>query len=258
MAQKPITSLSQIYKQFTDTFSPTDNPRDVIRFAKRRLSMDIKYGDVKKFLTNKKKWDERVCEPFDSEFGQDWFIETVQQSSCYQKWLIDSYFKQKHHTTCGLVSLGIVLNAKLLSDYYLSKYDDDSDNDDDDGHHELNENCNDNDNKIEFDSDDEEDLSSLKETLPWLNESKLIHLFPQYSSRITIDKVLISGMNLDQLGQVFLDFGASSVSIEHCDVNNKENISCFRDLCRETFSKHNMDIDNVIICNFDLWELETG
>ena len=52
MAQQP-QSLSQIYKQFTDTFSPTENPRDVVRFAKRRLSVQLKYRDVKKFLSDK-------------------------------------------------------------------------------------------------------------------------------------------------------------------------------------------------------------
>lgn len=52
MAQQP-QSLAQIYKKFTDTFSPTDNPRDVVRFAKRRLSVQLAYGDVKKFLMDK-------------------------------------------------------------------------------------------------------------------------------------------------------------------------------------------------------------
>eukprot|EP00486_Rosalina_sp_Unknown_P015221 CAMPEP_0201580834 /NCGR_PEP_ID=MMETSP0190_2-20130828/56906_1 /ASSEMBLY_ACC=CAM_ASM_000263 /TAXON_ID=37353 /ORGANISM="Rosalina sp." /LENGTH=635 /DNA_ID=CAMNT_0048017657 /DNA_START=11 /DNA_END=1918 /DNA_ORIENTATION=- len=244
MAQQP-QSLSQIYKQFTDTFSPTDNPRDVVRFAKRRLSMDLKYGDVKKFLVDKKKWDERVCEPLDGEFGQDWLFQTIQQSSYYQKWLIDCYFKQKHHTTCAIVSLGIILNAKLLSNYYLSRYDNEDDEDDE--------------NKIvEFDSDDEEDMETLKTTLPFLTEAKLIHIFPQYSSRLTIDKVLVEGMGLDQLGQVLMDFGCKSVHVEHCSNMNKQTVSEFRDLCRRTFTRHNMTIDHAIICNFDLWELQTG
>eukprot|EP01083_Nonionella_stella_P126491 382877_1 len=243
MAQQP-QSIAQIYKQFTDIFSPTNNARDVVRFAKRRLSVDLKYGVVNKFLTDKQKWDERICEPLDSEFGQDWYFETIQQSSCYQKWLIDCYFKQKHHTTCSLVSLAIVLNAKLLSNYYLSKYDDEE--------HE--------DHKIEFDSDDEEDMDTLSTTLPFLTESQLINIFPQYASRVTIDKVLVSGMSLDELGQVLLDFGCKSVNVQHCDTNDtsKERIATFREICRGTFNKHNMDIDGAIICNFDLWALETG
>eukprot|EP01084_Bolivina_argentea_P217784 369714_1 len=160
MAQQP-QSLPQIYKKFTNTFSETENPRDIVRFAKRRLSVDLKYGDVKKFLTDKKKWDERICEPFDSEFGQDWYRETIQHTSYYQKWLIDCYFKQKHHTTCSLVSIGIILNAKLLSNYYLSKYDPDDEQDED-----IDSETN-NDNKFEFDSDDEEDINTLKSILPF-------------------------------------------------------------------------------------------
>ena len=57
MAQQQPISLAQIYKQFTSTFSPTENPRDVVRFAKRRLSVDLKYGDVKKYLTNKSMYN---------------------------------------------------------------------------------------------------------------------------------------------------------------------------------------------------------
>lgn len=246
MAQQQPRSIAQIYKEFTDTFSATENPRDVVRFAKRRLSVDLKYGDVQKFLTDKKKWDEQICEPLDGDLGQEWFIETLQYTSYYQKWLIDCYFKQKHHTTCSLVSLGIALNAKLLSNYYLSKYD-----------HEDDEN-NDADNKLEFDSDNEEDLDTLKSRLPFLTESKLIHIFPQYSSRLTIDKVLVSGMDLDQLGQVVLDFGFSSVDVVHCTHHTKETVSAFRELCKSTLATHHMDIDGVIICNFDLWDLDLG
>ena len=122
------------------------------------------------------KWDEHICEPLDGIFGQDWFIETVQMSSCYQKWLIGCYFKQKHHTTCSLVSLAIVLNAKLLSNYYLSKYDHEDEESD---IHDIK----------EFDSDDEEDIDTLRTTLPFVTESKLIHIFPSMVSRLTIDKV---------------------------------------------------------------------
>ena len=71
-------------------------------------------------------------------------------------------------------------------------------------------------------------------------------------------KVLVSGMGLDQLGQVLLDFGCKSVKIQHCDNYSKQTVTEFRDLCRSVFSKHNMTIDSAIICNFDLWELDTG
>ena len=154
-------------------------------------------------------------------------METVQFSSFYQKWLIDCYFKQMHHTTCSLVSLGIVLNAKLLSNHYLSKYDHE---DEESEFHDIK----------EFDSDDEEDIDTLRTALPFVTESKLIHVFPQYSSRLTIDKVLVSGMSLDELAQVLLDFGCQSVRVRHCNHSSTETVSDFRQLCRATFSKHNM------------------
>lgn len=103
--------------------------------------------------------------------------ETIQHSSHYQKWLIDCFFKQKHSTTAGLVTLTIILNAKLLSNYYLSNDDEDIDDDQNDS--------------SEFDSDDEQDIETVKEQLPWMDELQMIDIFPQYSTVITIDKVNI-------------------------------------------------------------------
>jgi len=249
------STIPEIYKQFTDTFSPTDNARDVIRFAKRRLSVDLKYGDVKKYLNDKKKWDERICEPFDSDFGREWFVETVQHTSYYQKWLIESYFKQRHHTTSSLASLGIVLNARLLSNYYLSKYDHEEDDEHEHEHaHDSDEN------KLEFDSDDEEDMDTLRSRLPFVNESRLIHAFPEYSisSPITIDKVLVAGVSVDQFAQVMLDFGCESAQVTHCTQCDKQSVSEFRALCKRIFTKYNCDVNGVIICNFDPFSLETG
>ena len=52
MAQSPQT-MGQIYKKFTDSFAPTNNARDVVRFAKRRLSLTLKYSVVQKYLVDK-------------------------------------------------------------------------------------------------------------------------------------------------------------------------------------------------------------
>ena len=66
-------------------------------------------------------------------------------------------------------------------------------------------------------------------------------------------------MSLNELAQVLSDFGCESVDVYNVNrSNHKCNVSSFRRLCKEIFSKHHMDIDGAIICNFDLWALNTG
>merc|ERR1719410_2151238 len=63
-------------------------------------------------------------------------------------------------------------------------------------------------------------------------------------------------MNLNELAQVLSDFGCQSVDVHN--MNGPYDVSLFRSLCKEIFSKHHMDIDGAIICNYDLWALDTG
>ena len=47
--------VSMVYKQFRETFSHTDNPHDIMKFGKRKLSQTLKYSEVKEYI------DQRSC-----------------------------------------------------------------------------------------------------------------------------------------------------------------------------------------------------
>ena len=88
---------------------------------------------------------------------------------------------------------------------------------------------------------------SLNQDIFW-NELKLVI----YSIlKVPVYKLLSQGVSLDELYDIFADFGFKSKSITRCDQPlSNETLQQFRNKCTEILSDMNMN--QVMICNFEL------
>ena len=142
------------------------------------------------------------------------------------KRLQNEQVKQNRPTTCGLVTLNIILNAKQVQLYH---------------NEHKNENL---------------DISRLKnnDLIPWIDEGKKIsEFYPSHcKNRKSIEKVLDSGMNLKHFKQMVSDFNFKSIHVVYCKSNQLKDIRQFRKYCMS------LSIDQVVICNYSLSRLQDG
>jgi len=167
---------------------------------------------------------EKTFVPFDTDYGQ-YLTDITQKSNPSLIYFLKCYVKQNRSTTCGLVTLNIILNAKQCELY-----------------HSLHQNEN-----LNVSQWRNNDL------IPWIDESKMISAFyPMYcTNRKRIEKILDSGMNIKEFKCMMADFNFKSIQMVHCKhINSINDIRQFRKHCL------GLSIEQVIICNYSLSRLE--
>lgn len=153
---------------------------------------------------------------FVSDEGKEYLMQ-----SNYSKYIVECRMKQIRGSTCGITSIGILLNAVIISS-------NDSDDDDDDG------------------------KGSHDNIL--YTESTLISTLSNYCDNIPpMDKLLRYGVTLDQLGCLIKNIGSTYVEIFHCNQLDPKTrirmIKYFRSLIKNCFASKEC-INFGIICNF--------
>ena len=145
---------------------------------------------------------------FKSNLGQKYLLQ-----SNYIKHIVQCRMKQIKGSTCGITSIGILLNAKIAS-----STNNNSDND-----------------------DSSQDLYS---------EATLISTLGKYCHNMpSMNKLLRIGITLNQLGNMIKNIGSTYVEIFHCCNTNEKMINKFRTLIKHVFTmKYGLDVG--IICNF--------
>eukprot|EP01084_Bolivina_argentea_P078991 143351_1 len=160
-----------------------------------------------------------------SSTGKIYLSESISSNS-----IMNNYMKQVRGSTCGITSIGILMNAKITS--LMTN---------------TNENKKDN---------------YKEQTCELFDESRLISTFRKYCYNIPpMNKLLRQGITLNQIGCLLKNIGCKYVQTYHCENVDSRMINNFRYLIKKTFSNCNKNtyyqtgMDMGIICNFRVCSL---
>ena len=156
------------------------------------------------------------------------------------KYFLSCYIKQQKPTTCALVTLNIIINAKQLSLYY---HNNDENKDDD----------------IDIDDIDIEYLRKHQtDSFRYIDEDEMIEIYPNYCDFKPITKLLESGLSLGQFEKMMIAFNFKNIKKTYCDSTKqeKEKETAMMDEFREKCMK--LSMNHIMVCNYSLKRISKG